>query len=301
MEVISTEGLTKYYGKVRGVEDLNLTINEGEVFGFLGPNGAGKTTTIRLLTALLKPTKGKAFILGQDVWQSSAAIKEEMGVLPGDIRLYDRMRGDEFLNYIGRFRRCKLPILKNKLIERFDFDPKKRIKDYSKGNRQKLGIIQATMHNPKVLLLDEPTSGLDPLMQQEFYRLISEFKENGHTVFLSSHILPEVEKVCDRVGIIRDGHLVSIERIDEIAAKKVRYVDVTIDEAVSLDEFRLPGVVSVEKNKNIIRITVKGEVDHLIKKLAQYKVKDLISSQASLEEIFLEYYEKDERGKSSER
>jgi ABC-2 type transport system ATP-binding protein len=156
------------------------------------------------------------------------------------------------------------------------------------------------MHNPKLLLLDEPTSGLDPLMQQEFYNLVHEFKANGHTIFLSSHILPEVEKVCDRVGIIRDGCLVSIERISEIAAKTVRYIDVTLEETANPDEFRVPGVASVEKNKDVLRITIKGEIDPLIKKLAQHHVKDLVSSHASLEEIFMEFYEKSERGGATE-
>lgn len=292
MAAIETANLTKYYGTHRGVENLNLTIEDGEVFGFLGPNGAGKTTTIRLLVALLKPTRGSAQVLGKDVWRDSATIKKELGNLPGDLHLYERMTGDEFLNFIARFRPKKPPVLKKELIERFDLDLKKRIKDYSKGNRQKLGIIQALMHDPEILLLDEPTSGLDPLMQQEFYHLVKELKSKGRTIFISSHFLPEVEKVCDRVGIIKEGRLVTIERINTLVSKKVRYIDIFFESPVNPDDFRLPGITSIDKVDSHLRITVKGEIDPLIKKLAQYKVRDLISTHASLEEIFLEFYEK---------
>ncbi|MCL6472670.1 MAG: ABC transporter ATP-binding protein [Firmicutes bacterium] len=297
MAIISTTGLTKYYGEQRGIEDLSLKIEEGEIFGFLGPNGAGKTTTLRLLTAFLKPTRGSAQILGKDAWRDSVSIKMEVGNLPGDLHLYDKMSGDEFLRFIERFRPQKPPVLKEELVKRFNIDLKKRIKDYSRGNRQKLGIIQALMHNPKVLLLDEPTSGLDPLMQQEFYHLIKEFKSRGHTVFISSHFLPEVEKICDRVGIIKEGRLVTIERVDTLIAKKVRYVDIFFEEPVNPDDFRLPGVTSIDAVNNHLRLTVIGEIDPLIKKLANYKVGDLISTHASLEDIFLEFYEK---GGSSE-
>ncbi|NCO65085.1 MAG: hypothetical protein COW32_07540 [Candidatus Aquicultor secundus] len=292
MAVINTVSLTKYYGKTRGIEDLHLTVEQGEVFGFLGPNGAGKTTTIRVLTALLRPTKGTASVLGKDAWRHSAIIKEELGNLPGDIRLYDKMSGAEFLNFIARFRPRKPPVLKEELIERFDLNPNKRIKDYSKGNRQKLGIVQALMHDPQLLLLDEPTSGLDPLMQQQFYAVMEEFRSRGRTVFISSHILPEIERVCDRVGIIKEGHLVSVERISDLEAKHVRYVDVSFEGSVNQEDFRVPGVTAIERINDHLRITVKGEIDPLIKKLAQYNVKDLASSHASLEEVFLEFYGK---------
>lgn len=292
MSVINTSSLTKYYGPYRGIEDLDLAIEEGEVFGFLGPNGAGKTTTIRLFMALLRPSTGTATIFGRDVWREAAAIKVDAGNLPGDIHLYNKMTGNEFLNFVERFRPKKPPVLKEELVERFDLDLKKRISDYSKGNRQKVGIIQATMHNPRLLLLDEPTSGLDPLMQQEFYRLIKEFKSRGHTVFLSSHNLTEVERVCDRVGVIKDGQLVAIERVDTLMAKKVRYVEVVFENPVNPDEFRLPGVTSINQIDNRLRLTVKGDIDPLIKKLATYNVEDFLSTHASLEEIFLEFYEK---------
>jgi ABC-2 type transport system ATP-binding protein len=292
MTAINTVALTKYYGKHRGIEDLNLTVMEGEVFGFLGPNGAGKTTTIRLLTAFLWPTRGDASVLNKDAWRESATIKQEVGNLPGDIHLYDKMTGGQFLNFIARFRPKKPPVLKEELVERFDLDLKKRIRDYSKGNRQKLGIIQALMHDPKLLFLDEPTTGLDPLMQQEFYHVIKEFKSRGRTVFLSSHILPEVEKVCDRVGIIKDGRLVATERIDAIAAKKIRYVEVAFESPFNPDDFHLSGVTSIDMVNNHLRLTVQGEIDPLVKIIAQYKIRDLIIEHASLEEIFLAFYGK---------
>lgn len=292
MAVIETAGLTKYYGKTRGIENLNLAVERGEIFGFLGPNGAGKTTTIRLLIALLKPTGGSASITGKDVWRNSASIKEELGNLPGDIRLYEKMTGKEFLNFIGRFRPGKPPVLKDELVQRFDLNLNKRIKDYSKGNRQKLGIIQALMHDPKILLLDEPTSGLDPLMQQEFNAVIKDFKTRGCTIFLSSHILPEIEKICDRVAIIKDGRLVTVEKINELISKKVLYINVIFDELINLDEFRLPGVTAINEIDGHIQITVKGEIDPLIKKFSKHKIKDLTVEHASLEEIFLEFYEK---------
>ncbi len=292
MAAINTASLTKYYGRNRGIEDLNLTVEEGEIFGFLGPNGAGKTTTIRLLTALLRPTRGAASVLGKDAWGDSAIIKKEVGNLPGDIHLYEKMTGNQFLSFIARFRPKKPPVLKKELVSRFDLDLKKRIKNYSKGNRQKLGIIQALMHDPALLLLDEPTSGLDPLVQQEFYHVLKEFKSRGRTVFLSSHILPEVEKVCDRVGIIKEGRLVATERIDELVSKKIRYVEVIFEGPFNPDEFHLPSVTSIDKVNNHLRITVEGEIDPLIKKLAQHNIKDLIVEHASLEEIFLKFYGK---------
>jgi len=292
MAIIEAVGLTKYYGATRGIEDLDLAIEPGEIFGFLGPNGAGKTTTIRLLIALLKPTEGSASITGKDVWSDSASIKEELGNLPGDIRLYEKMSGKEFLNFIGRFRPGKPPVLKDELVQRFDLNLNKRIKDYSKGNRQKLGIIQALMHDPRVLLLDEPTSGLDPLMQQEFNNVIKDFKMRGCTVFLSSHILPEIEKICDRVAIIKDGRLVAIERINELISKKVLYINVVFKDSINLDELRLPGVTAINEIDGRIQITVKGEIDPLIKMFSKHKINDLTVEHASLEETFLEFYEK---------
>jgi len=293
--VIKTEKLTKYYGKTRGIEDLSLEVKEGEIFGFLGPNGAGKTTTIKLLTGFLQPTSGSAEIFGLNVQneQDIVEIKKEIGLVPGDVRLFNKMKGIELINYIGKMRPGKEE-LRDSLIKRLDFNPNIKIKAYSKGNKQKLAVILAMMHKPKLLIMDEPTSGLDPLMQQEIYKILREFKQKGHTVFISSHFLPEVDRVCDRVGIVRSGHLVSIETIEGLRSKTVRHLDVQFEQEINPQEFQvLPEVIEVNKLNNHWRITAQGEVDTLIKKVAQYKIKDLIFNQASLEDFFMDFYKKD--------
>jgi len=291
--VIATKNLSKYYGKIKGIDDLTLQINEGEIFGFLGPNGAGKTTTIRLLMGLLKPTNGSAKIFGLDTQKDTVQIKQEISLVPGDVHLYDKMKGSELIEYIDKLNPTKEAILKDRLIARLNFDPDRKIKTYSKGNKQKLAVIIALMHQPKLLVLDEPTVGLDPLMQQEIYKILREFKENGGTIFLSSHFLPEVDKVCDRVGIVKNGNLVSIESIEGLRSKTVRHLDVLFEGEVNLQEFQvLSQVVSVKKINQHIRITIQGEVDALIKHIAKYKIKDLTFNQASLEDFFMDFYKK---------
>jgi len=219
MVVIKTEDLTKYYGPVRGVENLNLEVEEGEIFGYLGPNGAGKTTTIRLLIGNLNPTRGKAYLLGHRVSTHSFVWKKDIGYIPGELSLYGNLTGEEFLRYFAYLRGGVDWSYVKSLAQRFDLDLSKLINTYSHGNRQKLGIIQALMHKPKLLILDEPTLGLDPLMQQEFYKIMEEVKGEGRTVFISSHILPEVEKICDRVGIIYRGRLVAEGSPEELRAR----------------------------------------------------------------------------------
>lgn len=291
--VIKTKNLSKYYGKIKGIDDLTLEVGEGEIFGFLGPNGAGKTTTIRLLTGFLKPTHGSATIFGLDSQKDSVQIRKEIGMVPGDINLYDKMIGSELIDFICKIRIDDQPTLKDQLIKRLDFDPTRRIKGYSKGNKQKLAIILALMHEPKLLILDEPTSGLDPLMQQEIYGVLKEFKRKGRTIFLSSHFLPEVDKVCDRVGIVKDGNLVSIETIEGLRNKTVRHLDVYFAEEINPQEFQvLSEVISVNKLNDYWRISVQGEIDNLVKKISQYKIKDLIFNQASLENFFMDFYKK---------
>lgn len=288
--IIQTENLTKYYGQVRGIENLNLQVKEGEIFGFLGPNGAGKTTTIRILLGLIKPTRGRASIFNLDCQKESVKIREEIGNVPGDVNLYSQMKGEEFLDYLDGFRPQKSFDFKKDLAERLSLNLSRKIKAYSKGNKQKLAIIQAFMHNPKLLILDEPSSGLDPLVQQEFYKILKVFSEKGATVFLSSHILSEVEKVCDRVGIIKEGNLVTVENVDDLKHKKVRHMNIAFAQSVNPEEFKLPGIVEVRQNGKFMRITVKGEIDSLIKKLSKFKVEDMDFTTASLEDIFLEYY-----------
>lgn len=287
---ITCRGLTKYYGATRGIEGLDLSIQRGEIFGFLGPNGAGKTTTIRLLMGFLKPTSGEARILGLDAWRDAVAIKLHVGNIPGDVNLYENMRVHELLDYIDRFRPGPDP-LRPELVERLDLDLGKKVKSLSRGNRQKVSIVLAMMHDPEILILDEPTLGLDPLMQGEFYSILGSLKERGKTVFLSSHILSEVERVCDRVGIVRRGQLVDVRAIEELRENKIRHMDVVFTEPVTAGEFeKLPQVIEVQQLDSRLRITIRGDVDALIKQIAVHKVEDLTFTQPSLEDFFLSFY-----------
>lgn len=287
---IVCEDLTKFYGGTRGIEGIELTIGRGEIFGFLGPNGAGKTTTIRQLMGMLKPTRGSATILGFDSWRDAVKIKFHVGNIPGDVHLYDKLKVSEHLDYIDRFRPGADP-LRTELIERFGLDTHKKVKSLSSGNRQKVAIVLAVMHDPEILILDEPTGGLDPLMQQEFYSLLEELKERGRTIFLSSHILSEVERVCDRVGIVRDGRLVDTQSIEDLKQNKIRHMDVLFRDKVDAAEFEaLPQVTAVESVNKRMRITIQGDVDALIKQLAGHAVEDLTFSQPSLEDFFMSFY-----------
>lgn len=290
MAVIETDKLTKYYGKSRGIEDLSLAVEKGEIFGFLGPNGAGKTTTIRTLLGLIFPTSGSARILGHDIVSDSVAVRRLTAYIPGDIHLYPKMTGNEFLRYFTGFRPDRPPVLRDSLVERFDLDLSKRVKDMSRGNKQKLAIVMALMHDPEVLVLDEPTLGLDPLMQRLFYEILREFQARGKTTFLSSHILSDVEKTCERVAIVKDGHLAAIEDVKAVEAKKIRHVRVTFAAEVPKNLFDLPGVVVTQSDGRSFQMKVKGDVDPVLKAMAKHKVVDVIMEHATLEEIFLEFY-----------
>ncbi len=293
--ILETNGLTKYYGPVRGVEDLDLQVEEGEVFGFLGPNGAGKTTTIRLLTGLLRPSRGQGRIFGLDTWAKSPAVRARLGNLPGEFNLYEDLTGEQFLRFCAALRRQKDLSFAYELAGRFDLDLKRRIGGYSRGMKQKLALIQALMHRPPLFLLDEPTVGLDPLMQQEFYRVVDELHAAGHTFFISSHFLPEVERVCHRVGIIREGHLAAVEEIESLKAKSFRWMTITFAETVAREAFTdLPGVGQLEKrNERTLHFTVSGPLDPIVKQAARFTVVDLEYRPATLEEIFLTYYGKE--------
>jgi ABC-2 type transport system ATP-binding protein len=290
MAVIETKSLTKYYGKSRGIEELDLTVNEGEIFGFLGPNGAGKTTTIRTLLGLIMPTGGSATVLGMDIVRDSVAIRARTGYIPGDPNFYPKMTGHELLRYLANFRPGDPPVLRDKLIDRFDLDVKKRCKDYSRGNKQKLAIVIACMHDPDLLVLDEPTLGLDPIMQKEFYSLMEDFSQRGKTVLLSSHILGDVDKTCERVGIIKEGKLVAVEKVHALESKKVHHVDVVFEGKFNPSVFDLPGVAIISQKDKAIELKVKGDIDPVVKELAKHKVVDLSFHHATLEEVFLEFY-----------
>jgi len=290
MAVIETRGLTKYYGKSRGIEGLDLKVEQGEIFGFLGPNGAGKTTTIRCLLGLIFATGGSASIFDLDISKHSEEIRSRTGYIPGDPNFYPKMTGKELLNYLARFRPETPPIMRDDLIKRFDLDTTKRCKDYSRGNKQKLAIIIACMHNPDLLVLDEPTLGLDPMMQREFHALLNEFRAEGKTVLLSSHILGDVEKTCERVGIIKEGRLVAVERVSELESKKVHSVNAKFAGQIDPADFELPGVRIISHNAESIDIKIMGDIDPVIKALGKYTVIDLDFEHASLEEVFLEFY-----------
>ncbi|MGZ3663836.1 MAG: ABC transporter ATP-binding protein [Ktedonobacterales bacterium] len=294
--IIEVERLTKNYGSKRGIIDVSFQVEEGEVFGFLGPNGAGKTTTIRTLMALLRADAGKARIAGLDVWDQSVEVKRLVGYLPGELALDPNLTGGQILEYFGHLRGGIDQAFLKQLVARLDFDPTRKFRQYSAGNKRKLGLIQAFMHRPRLLILDEPTNGLDPLNQQEFSHMVKEVHEDGRTVFLSSHILTEVEQTCNRVGIIREGQLVRIGGVAELKDIKRHEVTITFADAVPAEAFKtLAGVAEVEAlpGGHSLRLAVTGELDPVIKAAAQHPVVTLTSHEPSLEDIFLRYYEGD--------
>jgi ABC-2 type transport system ATP-binding protein len=291
--VISTRGLTKYYGKTPGIVDLDLTVRTGEVFGFLGPNGAGKSTTIRVLLDFLHPSRGWATIFGLDSRRDSVAIRRRVGYLPADLALYPQMTARELFGYFSAVRHVDAGRRIGELAERFELDLDRRISGYSSGMRQKAGIIQAFMHDPELLILDEPTGGLDPLMQHEFSALIDETRSAGRTVFLSSHVLPEVERLADRVGIVRRSRLVALEDVEALKDKALRHVELTFAERVEPEAFRgLDGVRELAASDDGLRLTlqVAGRVEAVIVEAARRSATDLVSHEAELEEIFLAHY-----------
>ncbi len=290
--VIRTEGLTKYYGKQRGVEDLDLEVARGEVFAFLGPNGAGKTTTIRLLLDLIRPTRGRAEVLGMDAHAKGVAVRARVGYLPGELALYEKMTGSELLRYLGSLRGGLDWSYVTSLAERLECDLHQRIKTLSRGNKQKLGILQAFAHRPELLILDEPTGGLDPLMQHEFHRLVRELRDGGTTFFISSHNLPEVERMCDRVGIVRDGTLVAVDEIERLKERALRKLEIRFASPVPLEPFQvLPGVRDLRLEDRTLSCSVVGSMDAVVKAAARFEVLDVVSPEVSLDEIFIEYYE----------
>jgi ABC-2 type transport system ATP-binding protein len=291
--IIEVEGLTKSYGGKRGIADVSFQVEEGEVFGFLGPNGAGKTTTIRVLMALLRADSGTARIAGLDCWKQSLDIKRLVGYLPGEPALDPNLTGGQILEYFAHLRGGVDQSYLKRLIQRFDLDTSRKFRQYSTGNKRKVVLIQAFMHRPRLLVLDEPTSGLDPLNQQEFDRMVKEARDEGRTVFLSSHVLSEVEKTCTRVGIIRDGGLVRIGDVAEVKAIKRYEITITFADAIPADAFKtLDGVVEVEalNNGHAVRLAMQGPADAVIKAAAHYQVVSLTSYEPSLEDIFLRYY-----------
>ncbi|HEX8941085.1 MAG TPA: ABC transporter ATP-binding protein [Candidatus Limnocylindrales bacterium] len=295
--VISTTSLTKSYGRSRGIIDVDLEVRAGEVFGFLGPNGAGKTTTIRLLLDLIRPTRGSARVFGLDVHGERIAIHRRVSYLSGELSLWGDLTGAQLLTYLANLRGGVDPAEIRRLSERLQVELDRRFKTLSRGNKQKIGLVAAFMARPELVILDEPTSGLDPIVQQEFERLVEEVRADGRTVFLSSHILPEVEHLCDRVGIIREGRLVTVEAVAELKRRALRRLELDFAAAVPPDPFRaVPGVRDVEVHEGVVRCTVQGSLDALVKLAARYEVIDLHVVETSLEEIFLAYYGEEMNG-----
>ena len=292
---IRTRELTKHFGDVRAVESLELEVRPGEVFGFLGPNGAGKTTTIRMLLDFLRPTRGTASVLGGTA--ANLEVRRRLGYLPADLHVDPRYTGNDVFALFGSLRGGIDKAHLTTLLDRFELDPTRPFRDLSTGNRRKIGIVQAFAHRPDLLILDEPTSGLDPLLQQEFLRLVREVVAAGTTVFLSSHVLHEVERVADRVGILRRGQLVAVADVDELRRRARQRIDLSIRGPVDRTLFTgVPGVVDVAVHDGLVRLVVEGSVDPVLKAAAKMTVDRFVTEQVDLEEVFLEYYREEERG-----
>ena len=289
--VIQTDRLCKRYGAARGIEDLTLAVERGHVFGFLGPNGAGKTTTIRTLLDLLHPTAGRATLFGLDSHRDSSAIRARLGNLPGDFAYDERMTGRDLLAFFAALRGVESLDRAHELAARFGANLTRPLRELSRGNRQKIGLIQALFHDPELVILDEPTSGLDPLMQEEFLAVVAEHRDRGATAFMSSHDLDEVERICDRVAIIREGRLVAVEDVEEMRGRAYREVTVRFGHRVDEAEFaRVTGVREVTSHDGTLHFRIQGDLDAVIKALARHRVLDLEVTRPTLEELFLTYY-----------
>jgi beta-exotoxin I transport system ATP-binding protein len=289
--VISAHGLTKHYGSVRALTDLSLDVRRGEIFGFLGPNGAGKSTFIRTLLGFLHATRGTATVLGHDIATDSVEIRRSTGYLPGGIALYDSLTGEQVLDYLVELQDTE-PRRRAELCERLELPAsvlRRRVRDYSRGMRQKIGVVQALQHDPELAILDEPTEGLDPLMQHAFYRILDDLRGEEKTVFFSSHVLSEVERLCDRVAIIRAGHLMAVHDVTELLERRKRRVMLRWRGAAP-DPTTLPGLADVVIDGDRISGTLSGEIAGFVRSIASPNLEDLIIEPASLEEAFLEYY-----------
>ena len=290
--VIKIENLTKYYGKVKALSSLNLDVDEGEIYAFIGPNGAGKSTTIRILLGMLNPTEGFVEVLGKIPSQKNIVhLFNNIGYLPGELATYEKLTGRETIKFLGNLKHVSDWSYIESLIERLDFDSTRKTKDLSKGHKQKLGLILALMNKPKLLVLDEPTSGLDPLMQQTAIDLLKEMQQNGTTIFLSSHIFSEIDKVAETVGFIKEGKLIVEDELDTLKANAVKSLSIEFKHPIPEDLFKdSTNIQIVESKDTSVTINVTGPVDGVIKKISQFEVVDLLSEEASLEDLFMNYY-----------
>jgi ABC-2 type transport system ATP-binding protein len=293
MNVIEIKNLTKTYGKARGISDISFSVEEGEIFGFIGPNGAGKSTTIRTLLSLIYPTSGSATIFGKDTVRFAPEIKKEIGYLPSEVFYYDNMKVKDLLNYSASFYKKDCSKRIKELAEIMDLDLNKKIDDLSLGNKKKVGIVQGLLHEPKLIILDEPTSGLDPLMQQKFFELLEEENRKGATILFSSHILTEVQRLCNRVAIIKEGKIVTVEKISTLKENTYKKFRVETKETLAPYYFNLPGVNKLEVKGNLTSFLFKGNINEVMRKIAEIEITNLWIEEPDLEEIFMHYYEKE--------
>jgi ABC-2 type transport system ATP-binding protein len=293
MNVIEIKNLTKYYGKARGIENVSFNVEEGEIFGFIGPNGAGKSTTIRTLLSLIYPTSGSATIFGKDCIKEGPEIKKEIGYLPSEVFYYDKMKVIDLLKYSASFYKKDCSKRIKELAEIMDLDLKKRIDDLSFGNKKKVGIVQGLLHEPKLIILDEPTSGLDPLMQQKFFDLLLEENKKGATILLSSHILSEVQRLCTRVAIVKEGKIIKVEKISELTENNYKKFKVQLRSEIDKNYFDIGGVSNLEVKSNIVSFLFKGNINQIIKRISDVEISNVWVEEPSLEEIFMHYYEKE--------
>lgn len=289
--VIVLDRLTKRYGKHRGIEDISFSVNEGEIFGFIGPNGAGKSTTIRTLMGLLKPTGGNASIFGLDCGQHAAEIARNVGYLPSENCYYNELRVREMLQYTAELYGMDCRERTAELAERLDLDPSRRIRELSLGNRKKVGIVSALLSSPRLLIMDEPTSGLDPLIQQTFYEILREENRRGMTIFLSSHVLSEVQRLCDRVAILREGKLAGLQSMEELRENGYKKISLTAKNPIEKDFFSLPGVANLKQADASASFMFSGNTMTIMDRLHRLELEDIFIEEPSLEEIFLHYYE----------
>jgi len=290
MSVIEVSHLTKYYGKSRGIVDVSFNVEEGEIFGFIGPNGAGKSTTIRLLLSLIHPTSGIAKVFEKDVVAHGPEIRRDIGYLPSEVYYYEGMKVKDLLKYSASFYDCNCTARMNELSETMELEMNRRISDLSYGNKKKVGIVQGLLHSPKLLFLDEPTAGLDPLMQRKFFDMIRKENARGVTVFFSSHILGEVQRLCTRVGIIREGKIAEISDIRSLQQNNYKKMHVTA-QGLNAASFDLPGVTNLQTEDSTINFFFKGDINAVLQKISGVQVTDLTIEEPTLEEIFMHYYE----------
>jgi ABC-2 type transport system ATP-binding protein len=297
--VIEITQLRKTYGSIQAVKGISMSVEQGEIFGFLGPNGAGKTTTIRCMLDVIRPTAGSIRVLGLDAQHDTMALHQCIGYLPGDVRLPGDMTGRQVINYFSRLQ-GREPVLLAKLVQRFDVELKRPLRSYSKGMRQKIGVVLAFMCDPNVLILDEPTSGLDPLLQRTFNEFLLEEQARGKTIFMSSHIMSDVEKVCQRVAVIRRGELVTVEKVETLRQKAGQRITVEFGDQVTAEDLaRIPGVSNIGTTNGAYHFNIGGSMDLLIKTLSQHEVIRLQAEEAPLEEVFLKFYEESQPETSS--